>query len=100
MLEESDGSDDDELRRQLRREHMRMQQQDAGRLDGSEMEGQEDDANFLDIEDHKGSLIVWLKQPRTISWVTKQFSDFLRVFKENNSDVYEQKIIDMCTNNR
>ena len=67
-----------------------------------EMEAEEEEeAKYLDMEDPKGKISEWLRQPRTIKFVRRHFSNFLRHFKdEKNNDVYEQRIQEMCTANK
>ena len=88
-------SEDNELQKQLRRERLWMQQEE-------EMEAEEEEeAKYLDMEDPKGKISEWLRQPRTIKFVRRHFSNFLRHFKdEKNNDVYEQRIHEMCTANK
>jgi DNA replication licensing factor MCM2 len=94
-LEESD--EDDELQRELRREKARIQF--GG--EGHPMEIEHEDDRYLDMEESKGSLSVWISQPRTQRWVRRMFSEFLRNFRDNkNTPVYENRIIEMCTNNK
>uniref|UniRef100_A0A7S3N4W0 DNA replication licensing factor MCM2 n=1 Tax=Euplotes harpa TaxID=151035 RepID=A0A7S3N4W0_9SPIT len=90
-----DEDSDDDLARQLRRERLRINQEPEA--DGEE----EDDAKYLDIEEAKGNISEWLQQPRTIKFIRHQFSSFLRNFKdEREIDVYEQRITEMCSNNK
>ena len=90
-----DDSEDDDLARQLRRERLKITQEQEA--DGDE----EDDAKYLDIEEAKGNITEWLQQPRTIKFIRNQFSAFLRNFKdEKGIDVYEQRITEMCSNNK
>ena len=93
MLDED--SEDDDLARQLRRERLKINQEQEA--DGDE----EDDAKYLDIEEAKGNITEWLQQPRTVKFIRDQFSAFLRNFKdEKGIDVYEQRITEMCSNNK
>lgn len=64
-------------------------------------QGDEDEMQkLLDFEDVKGPLSVWLKKPDVIKFVTRQFNQFLRNFKnDTGSFVYEDKIHEMCQNN-
>lgn len=94
MLEEDDSEDDD-LARQLRRERQKIDRDQD--VDGDE----DDDAKYLDIEEAKGNTTEWLQQPRTIKFIRHQFSSFLRNFKDDKEvDVYEQRITEMCSNNK
>ncbi|CAI2383595.1 unnamed protein product [Moneuplotes crassus] len=92
MMEEED-SENEELARELRKERLRR--------DHKEEEEDDIDEQYLDYEETKGSIHEWLKQPKTVKFVRNQFSHFLRSFKdENGVDVYEQRIVEMCSNNR
>lgn len=93
MLED-DFSEDDDLARQLRRERQKIHEHEVDADD-------DDDAKYLDIEESKGNIIEWLQQPRTVKFIRLQFSNFLRNFKdEKDVDVYEQRITEMCSNNK
>lgn len=93
MLDED--SEEDDLARQLRRERLKINQEQEPDVDD------EDDAKYLDIEEAKGNITEWLQQPRTIKFIRNQFSAFLRNFKdEKGVDVYEQRITEMCSNNK
>jgi hypothetical protein len=68
---------------------------------GMEDSQNDDMGNLLDFEDVKGPLSVWLKKPEVIKFVTRQFNQFLRNFKNESSNfVYEDKINEMCQNNK
>jgi DNA replication licensing factor MCM2 len=92
MMEE-EMSQDDELGKALRRERMKRDRQE---------EDEEDiDTNFVNFEEQKGNLTEWLSQPKAVKFVRHQFSSFLRTYKDENMvDVYEQRITEMCANNR
>lgn len=57
---------------------------------------------MLDFEDVKGPLSVWLKKADVIKFITRQFNQFLRNFKAQDTGafVYEEKIHEMCQNNK
>lgn len=58
-------------------------------------------ADVLDYEDVKGQLSLWVQRPEVIRWIRKSFQNFLRNFKdEMGTSVYEQRIRDMCANNK
>ena len=67
-----------------------------------EGEPKEDETeNFLDIEDIKGKPSEWIQQPNTRRWIKRTFNIFLRNYKdESGNSVYEQRIHEMCTNNK
>jgi hypothetical protein len=58
-------------------------------------------ADVLDFEDVKGKLSLWVQKPDVIRWIRKIFTSFLRSFKdESGQHVYEQRIHEMCLNNK
>lgn len=96
MADEYDD-DDNEIHNEMRRERMRRMLHDgnADEMDADDMQ------NMLDFEDVKGPLSQWLRKTDVIKFITKQFNSFLRNFKdENGSFLYEEKIHDMCSNNK
>jgi DNA replication licensing factor MCM2 len=55
----------------------------------------------LDFEDVKGRLSTWLAKPEVVRWVQKLFASFLRSYKDDNGvHVYEERIKEMCENNK
>eukprot|EP00347_Sterkiella_histriomuscorum_P014795 403359496 len=55
----------------------------------------------LDYEDVRGKLSIWLMREEVLRWIKNQFSSFLRHFKDDNGhSVYENRINDMCANNK
>jgi len=57
--------------------------------------------DVLDYEDVKGKLSMWVQRAEVARWIRKIFAHFLRTFTdENNMNVYEQRINDMCSNNK
>jgi len=81
----------------MRQERLRIMMRDGD----ANSQGDEDEMQkLLDFEDVKGPLSVWLKKPDVIKFVTRQFNQFLRNFKnDTGSFVYEDKIHEMCQNN-
>jgi len=56
---------------------------------------------MLDFEDVKGPLSSWLRKGDVIRFITKQFNSFLRNFRDDSQNfVYEEKIHNMCLNNK
>ena len=97
--DEFDDDQDELLHNQLRQE--RMQQMMRDHDIGMEDSQADEMGNLLDFEDVKGPLSVWLKKPEVIKFVTRQFNQFLRNYKnENGNFVYEDKIHEMCQNNK
>jgi DNA replication licensing factor MCM2 len=55
----------------------------------------------LDFEDVKGKLSQWVQRPEVTRWIRKIFAHFLRTYQdENGQTVYEQRINEMCSNNK
>ena len=57
---------------------------------------------ILDLEEIKGDLKEWLKEPKTIQFIRNAFNKFLRNYKDNErrtTEVYEERINEMCHNN-
>jgi DNA replication licensing factor MCM2 len=56
---------------------------------------------FLDVEQARGKLHLWIKEPRTARYINRVFRKFLFNFRdENQKKTYENKIIEMCNENR
>jgi DNA replication licensing factor MCM2 len=46
-------------------------------------------------------LSLWLAKQEVIRWIRKHFIHFLRTYKdENDQHIYEERIHEMCTNNK
>ena len=89
-----DESDEEELARRLRNDKRRLQQT-------QQSEDIDDESKFYEVEENKGSIHEWLQLPNTVKFIRHQFNIFLRNFKdENNLEVYEQRITEMCYNNK
>lgn len=57
--------------------------------------------NATDFEDVKGKLSTWLQREDVIRWIRKKFTNFLRTYMDdNNKVVYEERIHEMCNNNK
>ena len=55
----------------------------------------------LDLEDVRGNLSAWLQREEVVKWIKRHFSNFLRDFlDESGANVYEQRINEMCSNNK
>jgi DNA replication licensing factor MCM2 len=81
--------------RRLLRERQRKRQKEA------EEEAEDEGDKFIDMEDVKGKPSEWLIQPRASKWIRRNFNTFLRGFKdETNNPVYEQRIHEMCADNK
>lgn len=103
MDDEYDDDQDEVMHNQMRQERMRQMMRDGNEMhhEDSDPERADDMQNLLDFEDVKGPLSVWLKKPDVIKFITRQFNQFLRNFKnETGNFVYEDKIHEMCQNNK
>jgi len=99
MDDEYDDDQDEVMHNQMRQERMRQMMRDGNEMhhEDSDPERADDMQNLLDFEDVKGPLSVWLKKPDVIKFITRQFNQFLRNFKnETGNFVYEDKIHEMC----
>lgn len=65
-----------------------------------ELEEEEEDERFLDFEDAKGKLHLWIKEPKTVRWIRRKFKNFLAGYKETDRPLYLEKIHEMCQSNR
>ena len=66
-------------------------------LGGEDQEMQD----LLDYEEVKGKRSLWLQRPEVIKWIRKVFTNFLRTCKdEQGQSVHEQRINEMCANNK
>lgn len=87
---------EDELGRQMRLERMRQQ-----RYEQNNEYADQEMVDALDYEDVKGKLCMWVQRPEVTRWIRKIFAHFLRTFTDDNhQNVYEQRINDMCANNK
>ena len=103
-MEDEEYSDDGEIGRQLRLEKMRAQMKQGGG-DDSENGGDRDQdmvAEVLDFEDVQGQVSQWIQRTEVTRWIRKTFMHFLRNYKDESSgsSVYEERIRDMCSNNK
>ena len=57
--------------------------------------------DVLDYEDVKGKLSTWVQRQEVARWIRKIFAHFLRTYNdENGQNVHEQRINEMCSNNK
>ena len=58
-------------------------------------------ADVIDYEDVKGQVSQWIQRQEVTRWIRKTFMNFLRTFKdETGASVYEERIREMCANNK
>ncbi|EAR88972.2 MCM2/3/5 family protein (macronuclear) [Tetrahymena thermophila SB210] len=100
--------DEEDLNVQLQR---RRQFYEAHNLyeseDDEQMEEEEENKDereydkYLDREQARGKLAVWIKEESTVRYIRKTFRKFLNKFKDgSNQLVYKQRIQEMCSKNK
>lgn len=92
-----DGEDDEDIDENelndMRRRRMR-EMREAMYDDAVDINQDHDDLiNIVDYDEVKGPVAVWLRKPAVIRFISRQFDTFLR---KN----YEEKIHEMCQNNK
>lgn len=66
----------------------------------------EEEEKFLDIEECRGKLHLWIKEERTRKWIRRTFRRFISTFntKPHDNDqpfyVYKERIREMCNKNK
>ena len=93
MDDDSEMHDEDAMARRLRQERV------GARVEDDHL----DDDRFIDMEEQKGELKDWLKEPKTITFIRNAFNKFLRHFRESeekDTELYEERINEMCHNNK
>ncbi len=62
----------------------------------------EEDEDLGNMEETlTGKISNWITEKKTINFIRNSFGKFLRHFKdEQGTEIYEQRIHDMCTNNK
>jgi len=61
----------------------------------------DEEEEHIDMEDAKGMLNLWIKEPKTVRMIKRNFTRFLRDYvDESGNNVYISKINDMCSNNK
>ena len=51
-----------------------------------EEEDDKEDEKYLDVEEAKGKLNIWIKEPRTVRWIARTFRRFLQNYWDTNND--------------
>lgn len=73
----------------------------ALQVEGGLDDGDQEMNDVIDFEDVKGQVSQWVQRPEVVRWIRKTFGNFLRNFKDDNgSGTYEERIRDMCSNNK
>jgi DNA replication licensing factor MCM2 len=61
----------------------------------------DEEEEHIDMEDAKGMLNLWIKEPKTVRMIKRSFTRFLRDYvDESGNNVYISKINEMCSNNK
>jgi phage baseplate assembly protein W len=98
MDDNDEYSENDEIARQMRLERMRALHGGENQANAAEDEEMND---VIDYEDVKGQLSQWLQRPEVTRWIRKTFGSFLRNFRdEAGTGTYEERIREMCANNK
>jgi DNA replication licensing factor MCM2 len=103
FMDDDEYSEADDVARQMRLERMRQQNnrgdEDMGGTGGDDLDMVQD---VIDYEEVKGALSQWVQRPEVVRWIRKSFSNFLRNFKDEQTgvSVYEERIREMCSNNK
>lgn len=93
LREYEEDSDEEQMRKNMKEKRMRF-------ID-ADQEAQVADADkFIDHEDIKGKKDDWLGEVHTQKYIYKQFINFIRNYKEEDKSIYEERIINMCSNNK
>ena len=102
MANDDDFDDEEEVLQAMKQERMRMMMRDdGGDANGLGAGSGSGLDQILDFEDVKGPLSIWLKKPDVIKFISRQFNQFLRNFKNDTGTfLYEEKIHEMCQNNK
>jgi DNA replication licensing factor MCM2 len=97
--EESMLSEGNEMTAEMRKRRERHFQ-DLG--DDEDQEDAMEDEKFLDLEEMRGKLNLWIRDPRTIRYIRRTFKNFLLKYRDEQSKslVYEGRINDMCSANQ
>ena len=91
----------DELEDNEEEEHlMRRRRLNNFKQDNNNEEELKDTESYLNREDVKGNLAEWLSQPHVVRYLNSMFSRFVKSYRENDILIYEQRIIENCSNNK
>lgn len=66
-------------------------------------EDQKEEDKFLDAEEARGKLHIWISEQRTYRWIYKTFKSFLLKYrdkKNNQKLIYDEKISEMAQQNK
>ena len=94
IIEQMEGSDEEEALRLKRRKMMKF----GEKIIEEEIEKEE---NYINQGNVKGNEIAWIEQPQEARYIRAAFSKFLKTYKEKGDNiVYENRITDMSKNNK
>jgi DNA replication licensing factor MCM2 len=97
FMDDNEYSENEEIARQMRMDRMKALHGDGNVAMDDDQEMNE----VIDFEDVKGQVSQWVQKQEVIRWIRKTFGSFLRNFKDDsNTGVYEERIREMCSNNK
>ncbi len=97
FMDDNEYSENEEIARQMRMDRMKALHGDGNVA----MEDDQEMNEVIDFEDVKGQVSQWVQKQEVIRWIRKTFGSFLRNFKDDsNTGVYEERIREMCSNNK
>lgn len=70
--------------------------------DEEDEDDKEEEEKYLDVEEQRGKLSIWIQESRTRSWIKRKFRKFLFSFKSKGEEEYSYKLAiqEMCKKNR
>lgn len=97
LQEEEVDSDEENLRNKTKKLRFVDYMGDQGDGDDPNKKKAE---NFIDYQDVKGNFVEWVKHPNTINYIQLWFNRFIKQYKEDGTSIYEERINNMCKNNK
>ena len=80
-----------EIRMQDRRKAIYVEEEDE----------EVDEARYLDAEEVKGKLHLWVKEEETLKYIKSKFTKFLTQYKgDSDYPIYGTKLREMCISNQ
>lgn len=91
-----ENSDEEEYRRHLRSKKLKFVNEDFKEKEDISVANEK----YVDPKDVKGKERDWLKEPSNQRKIYGLFGKFIKTFKEDGKAIYEERIVNMCTNNK
>ena len=82
LMDDEYEDDEEMMNNEMRQERMRMMRE-SGQDGAQNGEGDGDVADVLDFDEVQGPLNLWLQKTDVIKWISRQFNNFLRNFKND-----------------